>query len=675
MKKALLTLVCMAAMAAASTGLKAQEVTITIMPGWNWISVPLMDTLDFETALGTFTPEQGDIIKSKWSNAHYRNGQWVGQISQFYPGYGYMYKSNKTMPAMVTFHAQQPAPQVVVTTSEPTDITTTSATCGGNVASNSGDYVFVILKGICWSTNPNPTFNDNYIEAGNGLGSFTVSMTELTPGITYYVRACAVTADGTYYGEQKTFVTSQAGVWIDLGLPSGLLWATCNVGADAPEEYGDYFAWGETQPKDTYNWSTYQYCNGTYNTLTKYCNNSSYSYNGFTDNLTTLLPEDDAATANWGSDWRMPTQAEFQELLDNTTVTLTTQNGVNGHLFTASNGNSLFLPAAGYYNNSDFSSAGSYGFYWSSSLYTDYPDAAWNFSSGFNMSGYSRYYGFTVRPVRSSGQNSTPTGAINGKFTINEDGDQVYFSQGNLQYIGSAATPYWKFADNQWDVLGITTGQNSSDQNVDRDLFGWGTSGYNHGASGYQPWITDLNNFVYYAYGEYTCNLYDQSGQADWGYNPISNGGNQENLWRTLTQLEWNYIFNTRSTASDIRYAKAKVNDVSGVILLPDDWNVSYYSLSSANTIDASFNSNTITAEQWSVLEQHGAIFLPAAGHRMGTSLGGVSSGGGYWSAAYYDSENAYYMYFYDYYLSTLNTSKTERRTGCSVRLVIPLEN
>ena len=135
--------------------------------------------------------------------------------------------------------------------------------------------------------------------------------------------------------------------YVDLGLPSGLLWAACNVGANAPEEYGDYFAWGETQPKDVYNWSTYQYCMGSNNTLTKYCTDPNYGYNGFTDNLTILLPEDDAATANWGNGWRMPTKEEWQELLDNTTVTWTQQNGVNGRLFTGSNGNSLFLPAAG----------------------------------------------------------------------------------------------------------------------------------------------------------------------------------------------------------------------------------------------------------------------------------------------------------------------------------------
>ena len=177
---------------------------------------------------------------------------------------------------------------------------------------------------------------------------------------------------------------------------------------DNPEDYGDYFAWGETTTKSTYNWSTYQYCNGDYNTLTKYCNNSSYGYNGFVDNLTTLLPEDDAATANWGGNWRMPTKEEWQELLDNTTNTWTQQNGVNGRLFTASNGNSLFLPAAGCRYDSSLYDAGSYGYDWSSSLYTGRPDGAWGFgfsSDGYGMSYLYRGDGFTVRPVRSLRQN------------------------------------------------------------------------------------------------------------------------------------------------------------------------------------------------------------------------------------------------------------------------------
>ena len=180
--------------------------------------------------------------------------------------------------------------------------------------------------------------------------------------------------------------------YVDLGLPSGLLWATCNVGAETPEEYGDYFSWGETTPKGYYSWDNYQYGDGS--TITKYTGS---------DGLTTLLPEDDAATANWGNDWRMPTKEEFQELYNNTTVTWTQQNGVNGRLFTADNGNSLFLPAGGIRREDSLNLAGYVGDYWSSSLSVDYSNAAYRFyfgSGSYNVGNNYRYTGFTVRSVR-----------------------------------------------------------------------------------------------------------------------------------------------------------------------------------------------------------------------------------------------------------------------------------
>jgi len=192
--------------------------------------------------------------------------------------------------------------------------------------------------------------------------------------------------------------------WVDLGLPSGLLWATRNVGATSPEGYGDYFAWGETTTKSVYDWTTYIYCNGDYNQLTKYCNRSSFGYNGFTDNLTILQPGDDAATANYGG--RTPTEEEWEELINNTTAQWTTQNGVNGRLFTSSNGNSLFLPAAGIRWDGSLYSAGDAGYYWSSSLYTDDPGCAWGISidpgsQNVGDRGY-RFCGLSVRAVRST---------------------------------------------------------------------------------------------------------------------------------------------------------------------------------------------------------------------------------------------------------------------------------
>lgn len=197
--------------------------------------------------------------------------------------------------------------------------------------------------------------------------------------------------------------------YVDLDLPSGTLWATCNVGASSPEDYGDYFAWGETTTKSSYDWSTYKYCNGSYNTLVKYCNNSSYGNNGFTDGLTVLQTCDDAATVNWGSGWCMPTKVQWEELSNNTTMTWTTLNGVKGSKFVASNGSSLFLPATGYRNGNSLNFAGSSGGGLSSSLDTGNPEYAFGiyFSSGGCDVGSSgrRCCGWFVRAVRSSSQN------------------------------------------------------------------------------------------------------------------------------------------------------------------------------------------------------------------------------------------------------------------------------
>jgi hypothetical protein len=193
--------------------------------------------------------------------------------------------------------------------------------------------------------------------------------------------------------EQSAYLTcpdSNHPHMIDLGLPSGTKWACCNVEASAPEEYGNYYAWGETQPKNVYNWDTYQYGSSWDNVVNIGSDIAGTSY--------------DAATANWGAPWRMPSLTQIQELIENTTSTWTTQNGVKGRKFTGSNGGTIFFPAAGYRWYGELSNAGSGGYYWSSTLRESGPGIAYYLrfdSSGAYWYGY--YYrddGLTVRPVR-----------------------------------------------------------------------------------------------------------------------------------------------------------------------------------------------------------------------------------------------------------------------------------
>ena len=997
----------------------------------------------------------------------------------------------------------------------------------GNVVSTEATYSFIVS-------------GDRTLVANFSLLQFDITVSALpeeggsvTGGGTYqYGQSCTLTAmadegytfvnwtesgevvsiEATYsftvIGDRNlvgNFAVSSAGNYVDLDLPSGTLWAACNIGANAPEQYGDYFAWGETQPKDNYSWNTYQYCNGSESSLIRYCNSSGFGYNGFTDNLTMLLPEDDAATVNWGEDWRMPTKEEWQELFNNTTMTWTQQNGVKGRLFTAANGASLFLPAAGYRWDNELDGIGSYGYYWSRSLRTDYPDYAWYLdfgSGGYHMYGHNRYLGLSVRPVRVSfalvtatpspaeggevsgggtyavgttctltampaegyvfvnwtedgevvstevaysfnvsgdrtlvanfslqqfdiavsalpeeggfvtgggtytygqsctiiamvnegytfanwtengevisleatytftvagdrnlvanfsvpiqnyninvlsepslggtvtgggaytyGQSCTiiatanegytfvnwtengevisseatytftvtgdrnlvanfvpiitPTliegliayypfdgnandysgngnhgtiignvipvtdrqgnpngaysfpgeafnyisvpdaeilhlnnftlsawvysdvenygsgylinkgrdidngsyrlyvrgvgatteyggindasveeypetgkwhmitgtvegdqaryylddvlveektlshpfscsgtdpltfgvhyytgvpsywaytlsgaiddvriydralapeevnilynydnGCLAGLFSVNEN-NKVSFSKGNLQY--QASTDTWRFAENQWDFVGGDNSNISSTYDGWIDLFGWGTSGYDHGALGYNPWTISQNNGEYLAYGDSLSNLNDYTGQADWGYNAISNGCNTENSgWRTLTQPEWEYLINGRSTTSGIRYVKAIVHDVQGIILLPDNWDTIYYSFNNPDEPHSSFNSNVINTSQWGIIENYGAVFLPCAGERVGTSVQLVGNSGDYWSATCTDSEGAFFTFFYWDYVGTVYGHLYDRYKGHSVRLVRSAQN
>lgn len=459
----------------------AQEIPITLNPGWNWIGYYLPFEQPLTVALGTFTPEDGDIIKSQNSYSIYQNGRWYGSLTSFAPGLGYMYCSQRTTSITFYFNA---TPTVVVltltvTTAAPSEITETSAVSGGEVLCDDLGAV-VSARGVCWGTSPSPSLEDNFIEVEGGLGTFSVIMDNLLPNTRYYVKAYAATPDSVYYGDQVTFRTK--------------------------------------------------------------------------------------------------------------------------------------IPAP-----------------------------------------------------------TAPTGALNGLFSVSAT-QQVYFSRGNLQYRASTNT--WRFAEHQYDYCGYSNRNTSSTYDGWIDLFGWGTSGYNHGAVCYQPWSGGTNPSDYFAYGSATCNLFDETGKADWGYNPISNGGNTENLWRTLTKEEWKYLLDQRVTASQVRFVKACVNGINGVLLLPDSWNTEIYPLSQVNKKNVSYSSNEISAADWSIIHTAGAVFLPAGGARASsgtlTYVNYINEIGYYWASNYWVSDNgpverSSFTYFSNTYL---RQGGTHRYGGLSVRLV-----
>ena len=292
-----------------------------------------------------------------------------------------------------------------IATGDATNVTYSTATLGGTV--NSGGHS--VTCGIIYGTSSTLSSSKGTKKPTTSSGSYSVTISGLKAKTTYYYRAYAI-VDGEYeYGEVRSFTTEAdtsitVGEAVDLGL--SVKWASWNVGATAPEEYGGYYAWGETEEKTEYSWSTYKWCNGSEYSLTKYCTDNYY---GTLDYKSTLEPEDDVAHVKWGDSWRMPTFDEIMELLDECSWQWTAVNGVNGQKVTGPNGNSIFLPAAGYYASTMIYERGSEGLYNSSMLAENsflcyscrglvFDESRWYW---YGHSGYQlgRHIGFSVRPV------------------------------------------------------------------------------------------------------------------------------------------------------------------------------------------------------------------------------------------------------------------------------------
>ena len=239
----------------------------------------------------------------------------------------------------------------------------------------------------------------------------TFGLSDLEMDTEYYYRTITMVGSHPAYGELQSFRTNPyvpVYTGVDLGLPSGTIWATVNVGATDPWEYGDYFAWGEVEGqqqsgKRWYSWGTYKYCNGSETSITKYCCESQY---GKVDNKRVLEPEDDAATVNWGEEWEMPTIEQFNELRQHTTSRMTYYGETLGAMVYGKNGNSIFFPLAGVYHNK-LELAGEYTSYWCKTLAKGYSSSGdsmrldfGNNGAGWHYDGNYRWEGISIRPVR-----------------------------------------------------------------------------------------------------------------------------------------------------------------------------------------------------------------------------------------------------------------------------------
>lgn len=575
-----------------------------------------------------------------------------------------------------------------INTLEASEVTKNSAVLNAEILSEGESNV--TEKGFLYSrTKDFEIGGEDVIKVVAAGEDFNFALTNITY-FTYYVRAYATNQFGTAYGEQISFKYDPTNgyEYVDLGLPSGLLWATKNVGASCEICYGDYFAWGETEDKwMSYEWSNYKY--GTYSNLTKYCNKES---EGIVDNKTTLDLEDDAAHTNWGGEWRMPTKAEWEELINHSTSTWETANDPN-YLGTASgrkltsnqegNENSIFLPSTGVFSGSVQLGLGVGAEYWSSTLWDGGPNSAFYYDfqkeGGTNhVFAENRRVGMNVRavlgrrPIVSTleATNITPNSAVlNGQInsedatTIAEKGF-VYATTENPEVDGEGvikivvddedfSVALTNLAYNTYyvrayaiNVLGVGYGEQKTfsinqfngHEYVDLGLPSgllWATmnvgatspEGYGH----YFAWgeTARKSNYSYsnYTYRDETpdtLSLANDAAAVNWG-----------GYWRMPTKAEQNELIT--------ECVWEWQNDYNGT-------GIAGYKVKSKKEGNENY------------------IFLPAAGHLEGSANSDIGVKGWYWSSMHSSQENRHCLYFYKGWYTNFSGLG---RYGFTVRAVI----
>ena len=400
--------------------------------------------------------------------------------------------------------------------------------------------------------------------------------------------------------------------YVDLGLPSGLKWATCNVGASKPEEYGGYYAWGETTTKNSYRLATYKWCEGTKSTMTKYCTQSNY---GTVDSLTTLTSSDDVATIKWGSKWRIPTEEEMEELVKNCTWTWATQGGKKGMTVTGPNGNSIFLPATGLRDDTDVFYREKYGYYWSATLGEFTSATACNLYFGSKNGSCQfcdRAGGLTVRPV---------TNGVENPDDENEEDEPIQEPDEEEVVIPEKPADTMEAVD-----LGLPSGLKWATCNVGatkpEEYGGYYAWGETEEKSDY-----DWDTYKYYIKNAGYVNIGTNISGTQYDVAHVKWGGS----WRMPTLDDIEELFN------NCTWKWTTYNGVDGQLVIGPNGN---------------------------------RIFLPAAGSRYGTDFRGRGADGCYLSASSYDDSSGYACGFV-FSLGYSNWNEGRFRTdGRSVRPV-----
>lgn len=611
-------------------------------------------------------------------NDHTVDGSGLGSFDSFLDNltpnttyYVRAYATNSTgtgYGAEMSFSALNGLPEVI--TLEVTNIGDDSAVGHGEVLNEGASHV--TERGICWGLKHNPDLDDNHETNGSGLGVFSATMTNLLPNKTYYVRAYAINAKGIIFGNEESFIIEKV-----IEKPTVTLDSICNVTTARATVYGTLISDGGDEVIEMgVCWGTNANPNiggehiiidvvmGVFSTpINGLSSGTTYHVRSYAKNAAGIAYSDDYTFTTTASLINEPTVTTHAEVTD-----ITQTSAVCGGTI-INNGGAAILER---------------GLCWSTHPNPSVNDFTTQIGGGHEdftgminglTMGTTYYLKAYAKNIAGTGYGeervfttlSRPEGTLDHLFSVGEN-KQVWFSSGNLQYL--ATTNTWRLAESQVDCAGDDNSGMQSTWGKWIDLFGWGTSNYPHRTDFYQPWSTNSTNSNYYAYNQPSYHLYDQTGQADWGYNPISNGGNIEHVgWRTLNYSEWNYLLTQRQTSSGARFAKATVMGVCGLIVFPDDWNTNVYTFNYVNSSVTSFAANTLTDDVWNTVESAGVVFLPAAGSRYGRQITNLNSVGYYWSSSNKGGgTTAYYLLFNGSEINTMQDSG--RCYGRIVRLV-----